>query len=246
MPLTSSDRKDFDAFSELLSIVGPYLPMNFIIAVFQQLRQAQQSDYDHHFLVNAIRLARHLSAQQELTMDELAITYAIILLMETGHEYSDDFPYEVSPGLAYPLLKDHAPGFFNRADTRFISRSCRPAYPHSIRPSERTRVQILVHNVRNLTDVVYPNPAKLVTIFVKANKDPSAADKEEGLEIEAWVDSLAAKFTERYGYKGTIWNTVSQSAKEVYGEEIHRFNVIAENKELIKNLIHQNAKHIFA
>lgn len=246
MPLTSSDRRDYDTFSELLSITGPYLPMNFIIAVFQHLRQCQRGDYDHVFLLNAIRITRQLSAKQDLSMDELAITYAIIFLMETGHAYSDDFPYEVSPGLTYPLLKEHAPEFFNRVDVRFISRSCRPVYPHSLKLSDRTRITILVHNVRSLTDVVYPNPAKLVTVFVKANKDPSAADNDEPIKIEEWVESLAAKFTERYGYKGTIWNAVSQGAKEVYREEIHRFHVIAENKELIKNLIHQNAKHIFA
>ena len=246
MPLTSSDRKDFETFSELLSITGPYLPMNFVIAAFQHLRQVQMGDYDHVFLLNAIRLTRQLSSRQELTQDELSIAYAIVFLMETGHAYSAEFPYEVSPGLTYPFLKQHAPGFFNAVDERFISRSCRPVYPHSMKLSDRTRITILVHNVRTLVDVVYPNPAKLVTVFVKANKDPSAVDNDDPIDIEEWVDSLAAKFTGRYGYKGSIWNAVSQVAKEVYREEIHKFNVIAENQELIKNLINQNAKHIFA
>lgn len=246
MPLTNSDRRDYDTFSELLSITGPYLPMNFIIAVFQHLRTVQTGDYDHVFLLNAIRITRQLSSRQELTQEELAMTYAIVFLMEIGHAYSEEFPYEVSPGLTYPFLKQHAPGFFNSVDERFISRSCRPVYPHSLKLSDRTRITILVHNVRTLTDVVYPNPAKLVTVFVKANKDPSAADNEDPINIEEWVNSLAVKFTDRYGYKGSIWNAVSNGAKEVYREEIHKFNVIAENKELIKNLIHQNAKHIFA
>jgi hypothetical protein len=246
MPITSADRKDFNAFSELLAITGPYLPMNFIIAIFQHLRECKQGDYDHIFLINAIRLTRRLSIKQDLTQDELAIAYAIIFLMETGHAYSDDFPYEVSPGLTYSFLKQHALGFFNPVDERFISRSCRPVYPHSMKLSDRTRITILVHNVRTLTDVVYPNPAKLVTVFVKANKDPSAVDNDEPINIEEWVGALAEKFTARYGYKGTIWNAVSSGAKEVYREEIHKFNVIAENQELIRNLIHQNAKHIFA
>lgn len=246
MALTSSDRRDFDTFSELLSIVGPYLPLDFIIAAFQHLRSTPVNDFDHVFLLNAIRITRQLSSKQDLTQHELAITYAIVLLMETGHTYSNDFPYEVSPGLTYPFLKINAPGFFNAVDTRFISRSCRPVYPHSLKLSDRTRITILVHNVRSLVDVVYPNPAKLVTVFVRANKDPSAADNDDPLDLEKWVDGLAGKFTARYGYKGSIWNAVSQGAKEVYQEEIHKFNVIAENKELIINLIHQNAKHIFA
>lgn len=246
MALSNNDRRDFDAFSELLSVTGPYLPMDFIIEVFQHLRERQRGEYDHIFLLNAIRLTRHLASKQDLTQDELAITYAIIFLMETGHAYSEDFPYEVSPGLTYQLLNDYAPGFFNKLDMRFISRSCRPVYPHSLKLSDRVRIQILVHNVRNLTDVVYPNPAKLVTEFVKANKDPNAAGNDEPMVITDWVDQLAAKFTAHYGYKGAIWNAVSQGAKEVYKEEVHRFHVIAENKELITNLIHQNAKHIFA
>lgn len=244
MPLSQTDRRDFDTFSELLSLTGPYLPMNFIIAIFQHLREGS-GDYDHVFLVNAIRTARQLSARQELTRDELAITYAIIFLMETGHAYSDHLPYEVSSGLSYQFLKRHALDFFDPIDVRFISRTCRPVYPHSMKLSDRTRVQILVHNVRVLTDVVYPNPAKLVTVFVRANKDSSTSDNEEPIGLEEWVDSLAAKFTERYGYTGSIWKAVSQGAKEVYQEELHRFHVIAENKELIKNLIHQNAKRIF-
>ena len=244
MALTQNDRRDFETFSELLSMTGPYLPMNFIIAIFQHLRE-NQGEYDHVFLLNAIRIARQLAPRQELTAYELSLTYAILFLMETGHAYSDDLPYEVSPGLAYPFLKQHAPDFFSPVDTRFISRCCRPVYPHSMRLSDRTRIQILVHNVRNLTDIVYPNPAKLVTVFVKANKDPSAADNDEPIDIEEWVDNLAGKFTEHYGYAGNVWKAISQGAKEVYREELHRFHVIAENKELIKNLIHQNANRIF-
>lgn len=246
MPLTSADRKDYDTFSELLSIAGPYLPLNFIVAVFKHMKETRDSGYDQVFLLNAIRITRRLAAIQELSQEELSITYAIVFLMEMGHVYSDEFPYEVSPGLTYVFLKEHAPNFFNQVDARFVSRSCRPVYPHSLKLSDRVRITVLVHNVRTLTDVVHPNPAKLVTVFVKANKDPSATDNDDPIDIDEWVTGLANKFTERYGYKGSVWNAVSQGAKEVYQEEIHRFNVIAENKELIKNLIHQNAKHIFA
>lgn len=246
MPLTSSDRRDYDAFSELLSMVGPYLPLGFIIAVFQHLRERQPGDYDQFFLLNAIRLTRQLSAKQDLSQHELAISYAIIFLMENGHSYSDEYPYEVSAGMAHVFLETYAPGFFNSVDRQFISRNCRPVYPRSIKISDRTRIQILVHNVRNLTDVVYSNPAKLVTAFVKLNKAGMIPDNDEPVGITQWVDDLADSFTARYGYNGSIWDVVSLAAKEVYAEEIHRFHVVAENKELIKNLIHQNAKHIFA
>lgn len=240
------DLKELGEFNELLEMVGPHLPLDFITAMYSYHKHAGCKEYDHRHLVKLVKVLHTLMGKSTLTSNEISISYAILFLMETGHASSEEFPYEVAAGLSFFFLEKHAPGFFCKADVRFISRGCHPVHPHSLRLSTRVRIQLLTHSARMLVDVVYSNPAKLVGSFVYSNRVELKELDEEAVDVKAWTASLAEKFASYYGVDGVLWDSLSEGVKEVYLTEIYKFTKIANNKPIIQNLIHQYTKQIFA
>lgn len=246
MPLTLMDVKELGGFNELLGIAGPYLPLDFITGMYQYHKESGCKGYDHQYLVNSVRIAGSLLENSPLPPNEISLTFAILFLMETGHRSSDEFPYEVAGGLSFFFLEKFAPKFFCKADARFISKNCRPIYPHSLRLSARVKIQLTAHNARLLTDVVYPNLSKLVVNFVRLNKAELKELDEDTPDVKGWTESLGKKFAEYYGVNGVLWESLSVGAKEVYLTEIYEFTKLAHDQQLIHNLIHQYTKQIFA
>lgn len=246
MPLTLMDVKELGEFNELLAIAGPHLPLDFITGMYQFHKESGCKGYDHRYLVNSIRVANDLLSKSVLTPNEISITFAILFLMESGHRSSDEFPYEVAAGLSFFFLEKFAPKFFCKADARFISKNCRPIYPRSLRLSDRVKIQLLAHNAKLLTDVVYPNLTKLVINFVRLNKAELKELDESAPDVKEWTASLVKKFAEYYGVNGVLWESLSVGAKEVYLTEIYEFTKLAHDQQLIHNLIHQYTKQIFA
>lgn len=246
MPLTLMDVKDLGEFNELLAMTGQHLPLDFITAMYSYHKHSGHKEYDHRYLVKSARVMTTLLNSNPLSPSETSISYAILFLMETGHASSEEFPYEVAAGLSFFFLEKHARGFFCKNDARFISRSCRPIYPHSLGLSSRVRIQLLAHSARVLVDVVYANPAKLVSSFVFINRAELKELDEDGVDIKEWAASLAEKFANYYGVNGVLWKSLSKSIREVYPTEIYNLKTIAHNKPIIHNLIYQYTKQIFA
>lgn len=140
------DLKELGEFNELLEIVGPHLPLDFITAMYSFYKHAGYKEYNHHHLIKLVRVLHTLMNKNTLNPNEISISYAILFLMETGHASSEEFPYEVAAGLSFFFLEKHAPGFFCKADVRFISRGCHPVRPHSLRVSARVHIQLLIHS----------------------------------------------------------------------------------------------------
>lgn len=232
-----TNKKDCVALQTVLNIASGYLPLDFLLCIFQHMRKQKGNNYDHHFLANAFTLTEQLSGGQPLTARELELTYAIVALMESGHVYSEEYPYDVSNGLAYQFLKDHAGEVFNAGDRRLIARYCRPVYPHSLKPNDHTSIILLSHNVRRLVDVVFPDTEQFVKHFVKQNISVGAEKRFKPVEASEWIDSLVEKFKALYGFQGSLWGTLSHGPKETYSKEVYTFQANAENQALIRTLI---------
>lgn len=246
MPLSTIHLKELRAFSDLLAHTGQHLPLDFITGMFDFHKKNSKDGEGHYQLVKAIKTVSKLIDPAIISDQDIALTYAIIFLSNTGEVFSDEVPYEVSAGLTFVLLRKFIPGFFTGADARFISVNCRPIYPQSLKLSLRVKIQLLIHSTRVLTDIVHGGVEKIVRDYVQSDKESLRYLDNEGPAIGEWSESLAVKFEKRYGTNGSIWDTLPRSVMEVYYENIQIIKIAAGNKESILNLIHRYTKQIFA
>lgn len=203
--------KDIQLQKDVELVLGPYFPDGFINAVIRHMKKNDEDRYDLEYLRNSLRVAERLIKEEELTEHDKRLVYAIVALFETGHPLTSLFPYDASPGVAWMFLRLYANDSFSKDELRFITRSCKPLNPQSLRPSIQTRLQLVVHNTKRLTDIVNQEYQKIYEEF--------ALHHLHGITLSKF-DEL---FMSHYGPAGNIWETISYSAKDIFASEISLF-----------------------
>jgi len=205
--------RDMTLCREIHEILSPYFREGFINVVIQHMRSNDEDDYDHKYLRDSLKVAEALINNEATQFSEhdKSLVYAIVALFETGHPLTSLYPYDASPGVAWMFLRLHAHQVFSKEEQRFITQSCKPLNPQSLRPSFRTRLQLVVHNTKRLTDVVNQNYQKVYDEFLERHYRGTSLEEVQNL------------FMDYYGPTGNLWETISDSAKGVFASEISLF-----------------------
>lgn len=208
-----STLKDIKLRQDITVILSPYFSDGFINAVHHHMKNNDQDGYDHEYLRNSLKVAEAIMRNQgeELSEQDQRLVYAIVALFESGHPLTSLYAYDASPGVAWMFLRLYAYNLFTHDELRFITQSCKPLNPQSLRPSARTRLQLVVHNTKRLTDVVNQNYEKIYDEFLEHHY--------KGITLIE-VQKL---FMAHYGPTGNLWETISDSAKGIFASEISLF-----------------------
>ena len=204
--------KDLKIHREITNVIGPYLPNGFINAIFNHMKNNKEDLYDHVYLKDSLTVADKLIHKSgDFTHTDKKLSFAIVALLESGRPLTRLYPYEASPGVAWMLLRLHAPTSFDKDELKFITQSCKPVYPKTLRPCVYTKIRLVVHNTQKLTDVVFQRYKKLYHEFIENNNriDPNQE-----------MDEL---FIDYYGPSGNLWGAVSYSALILFSSEISLF-----------------------
>lgn len=204
--------RDMKVFKDIHGVLSNYFPERFISIVFDHMRGNEEDSYDHEYLRDSLLVMQRLIGNSGgLEPTDVKLLYGIVTLMESGRPYTRDKPYELSPGISWVFLRLYAPEVFDREDLAFISKSCKPLMPQTLRPSHRVQLQLLVHNTKQLTNVVNFKYQKLYDNFTggKTRRNPD--------------DNMHELFLEYYGPNGNVWPAISESAKLVFHTEISKF-----------------------
>lgn len=198
---------------DITLVLGPYFPDGFINAVHHHMKCNDQDSYDHEYLRNSLKVAEAIMSNErgDLSEHDQRLVYAIVALFESGHPLTSLYAYDASPGVAWMFLRLYAYNLFTHEELRFITQSCKPLSPQSLRPSARTRLQLVVHNTKRLTDIVHQNYAKIYKEFTRHHGDGTTTEQ------------LNKLFMDYYGPTGNIWGTISDSAKDIFASEIFLF-----------------------
>lgn len=193
-------------------VLSTYFPDRFISAVYDHMRDNDEDSFNHEYLRDSLFVMRRLiECTDDLEPDDPKLLYGIMALMEAGHPYTRDKPYELSPGISWVFLRLYAPEVFSREDLAFISKTCKPLMPQSLRPSHRVKLQLMVHNTKHLTNVVHFKYQRLYDNFTggKTRRNPD--------------DNMHELFLEYYGPNGNVWSAISDSAKRIFSTEVGKF-----------------------
>lgn len=204
--------KDIKLHQDITYILEPFFPEAFINVLYNHMKSNQEDLYTHVYLRDSLFVAQRLiKADERFTHHEQALIYAIVALLESGRPLTKDYPYDASPGVAWMFLRLYARECFNRDELRFITQSCKPLKPQTLKPNQWVRLQLVVHNTQRLTDVVNQRFSKL---FEQFRYDHDRLIKP---------DQLVAGFLAHYGPKGNLWGAISESAKQLFAVEIASF-----------------------
>jgi len=204
--------KDLKVYQDIRSVLSDYFPERFISIIYNHMRDNDQDGFDHVYLRDSLFVMRRLIENtDDLEDGDPKLLYCIIALIEAGRPYTSEKPYELSPGISWVFLRLYAPDVFNREELTFISKSCKPLMPHSLRPSHRVKLQLMVHNTKRLTHIVNLKYKELYIDFMGGTHRP----KEN--------NNMHELFLEYYGPKGNIWATISDSAKRIFSTEVAKF-----------------------
>lgn len=204
--------KDMRLHQDIVNILGNRFPDVLVTAVFTHMQKNDEDLYNHQYLRDSLSVANRLIDHDgNFTEHDKTLAFAIVLLMETGHPLTRDYPYDAAPGMGWYYLRMHARSLFNRDELRFITQSLRPLKPQTLRPSWSTRIQLVVHNTKRLTDIVCQNYNKVYREFVSSHNK---------LVQSTELDDL---FLSYYGHNGSLWDAISDSAKGVFASEISLF-----------------------
>lgn len=204
--------REIKLHQDITLVLEPYFPQPFINVVFNHMKNNTEDEYNHVYLRDSLFVAQRLMKQETtFTEHDKALVYAIVALLETGHPLTKDYPYDASPGVAWMFLRLYAHEVFNREELRFITQSCRPLKPQTLKPTGWVRLQLVVHNTQRLTDVVNLRYEKLYRTFL---------DDHDKLTPSEALDDL---FLAHYGPSGNLWAAVSESAKQLFAAEIALF-----------------------
>jgi len=204
--------KDIKVYQDIHNILSAYFPERFIAVVYDHMRENPYNSFDHEYLRNSLKVLDRLIDQTSgLEKTDCKLLYAIMSLTETGRPFTTEKPYELSPGISWLFLKIYAPEMFSHDELCFISRSCKPLMPQSLRPSPQVRLQLLVHNTRLLTNVVNFKYQELYDIFRGGVQQKERADKD------------LQEFLDYYGPQGNLWPAISGSAKRTFSYEVAKF-----------------------
>lgn len=204
--------KDMKVYQDIRSVLSDHFPDRFISAIYDHMRDNEEDTFDHEYLRDSLFVMRRLiSFTDDLEPDDPKLLYCVMALMESGRPYTRDKPYELSPGVSWVFLRLYAPEVFNRDDLAFISKSCKPIMPQTLRPSHRVKLQLLVHNTKQLTNVVNFKYQRLYDSFTggTTRRNPN--------------DNMHELFLEYYGPNGNIWPAISDSAKRIFSIEVSKF-----------------------
>lgn len=204
--------KDMRVFKDIHGVLSAYFPDRFISAIYEHMRENEEDSFNHEYLRDSLLVMQRLiESTDDLEPDDPKLLYCIITMMESGRPYTKDKPYELSPGISWVFLRLYAPEVFGRDDLAFISKSCKPLMPGSLRPSHRVKLQLLVHNTKYLTNVVNFKYERLYDNFTggKTRRNPD--------------DNMFELFLEYYGPNGNVWPAISDSAKRIFSAEVSKF-----------------------
>lgn len=204
--------RDMKVYQDIHTVLSDYFPERFVSIICDHMRGNEEDSYDHEYLRDSLFVMQRLIGNSGgLELADIKLLYGIVALMESGRPYTRDKPYELSPGISWVFLRLYAPEVFDREDLAFISKSCKPLMPQTLRPSHRVQLQLLVHNTKQLTNVVNFKYQKLYDNFTggKTRRNPD--------------DNMHELFLEYYGPNGNVWPAISESAKLVFNAEISKF-----------------------
>lgn len=204
--------KDIKVYQDISVVLNRFVPERFISILYDHMRANQEDAFNHVYLRNSLFVMRKLiSNTRGLSLSDLKLLYCTVALIEAGRPLTKDKPYELSPGVSWLFLDLYAKGRFTKDELSFISKNAKPLKPQTLRPSHQVVLQLLIHNTKQLTDVVTYQYQKLYDIFMegratqKTDKDPHQ------------------QFLDYYGAQGALWEAISDSAKLVYQSEISKF-----------------------
>ncbi|MNM18519.1 hypothetical protein D3C81_288120 [compost metagenome] len=204
--------KDIKLLDSINEILGGRFPERFVHAVYNHMKANTEDAYDHQYLRDSLHVANFLMRRTaEFDEHERNMAYAVIMLIEIGHPITSHYPYEASPGTAWYFLRMYANGMFNKEEERFITQSCKPLKPTTVRLNSYTKIQSVVYNTQKVTDIVSQNYQKIYNTFV---------DSHNKLMGRKELNDL---FWSTYGPQGNIWEAISDSAKGIFASEIALF-----------------------
>lgn len=236
----AQDLKDLESFQDILTTAGTYLPLNFIMKLFNRMKSNPEG-FDHHWLRNAVLVTRDMCDIHEVEEDRRSLIYAVTFLMETGRTYQGQHPHDASSAFAMVFLNEEAGEFFDDTEIKQIQNSCRRRSMSAFRLSVDTEAITIAHEVRVMTDVLFSNPAKAVVEYVREN----TVITEEPVSPEEWCDRLSEGFSAMYGRNGTIWQSIPAAVLKSKPGSIADFMAVADNSALIGTLVRDNYTRIF-
>lgn len=236
----TQDRKNLEAFQTILHTAGTYLPLDFMIRLFTQMKKNKEG-YDHVWLKNAILVTKELCDVHGLSEGSKSVMYAITFLMETGQSFDLQHPADASAAFAMVFLNEHGDDFFQEEEMHAIVNCCKRQSYNTLRPTVDTQFGIMTAEVRLLTDVVYPNVGKLIVEFVKENVAPTVSP----VSIDQWCMELAELFAIKYGRGGSVWKTIPGFVLTRWPEELKSFQAVADNSRMVSDQVKNNYKRIF-
>lgn len=204
--------KDMKVYQDIRNVLSDYFPDRFISNIYDHMRGNEEDTFDHEYLRDSLFVMRRLIENtHDLEPSDIKLLYCVITMMESGRPYTRDKPYELSPGISWVFLRLYAPEVFSRDDLAFISKSCKPIMPQTLRPSHRVQLQLLIHNTKQLTNVVNFKYERLYDNFTggKTRRNPE--------------DNMHELFLEYYGPNGNVWPAISDSAKRIFSAEVSKF-----------------------
>lgn len=212
MDANTETLKDIKLLEGIKDILGDRFPEAFVHKVFNHMKGNQEDRYDHQYLKDSLLVASKLMRRTgDFSEHERTLVFAVVLLMESGHPSTAQYPYEAAPGTAWYFLRMYANGLFNKDEERFITQSCKPIKPATIRLNTFTPLQVVIYQTHKLTDIVSQNYRKLYEQFV--------ADHNKLLKGKQLNDL----FWQIYGPQGNIWEAISDTAKGIFASEIALF-----------------------
>lgn len=235
----AKDLKDLETFQDILATAGSYLPLNFMMKLFNRMKDNPEG-FDHHWLRDAILVTRDMCDIHEVGEGEKALAYATTFLLESGRTYLGH-PHDSSAAFAVVFLNEEADGFFDEDDIKMIQMCCKRVTYSALRPSVNTTALMISNEVRVMTDVLFPNPSKVVVEYVREH----AVVTSDPVSPQEWCDALAEGFASLYGKKGSIWVTIPPAVLEAKPDSVANFQAIADNAMLIGTLVKDNYNRIF-
>ena len=237
----AQDRKNFDAFLSILNTTGTYLPLDFIIKLFDHAKK-NRAGYNQFWVHNALLVTKELCEIHQLSESVKSVIYAVTFLMESGRCYNEKQPHDASAAFAMIFLRSHADAFFDDDETDTILSCCKRVNVMNHRMSVDTAIQLVAHEIRVMTDVVFSDYGKVVVEFVRSNKVPT----NDRVSLDEWKHTLAVKFAEEYGRRGSVWCGVRPTVLTYWGMHVRNFQLVADDASKISELVEANYNRIFS
>lgn len=235
--------KELEIFKDILIAVDGYLPLDFIVGVFQHMRDNPKG-FDTEWLQRGVATGKRVAEAHNLSLSDTGVLLAAVMLLETGRKFIGVDRREGSVAFGISFINKVIPGFFTDDEIKTISYCLRYNRERFRRGVDGSFV-LLVGEVAMLADVVYRDLASVVVNYVRehhtANVDPN-----EGCSTGKWHENVVIELERSYGPEGFAWQTITPATKKHFRFEINAFQNMVMGTPGIRETLNQNYKRIYS